>query len=136
MKSATEEIQVYEELFYNDKPLIEPLLQEIHQLNASLITEVEKSKDIEGLKTVIAHLKRALGTMKALKSKAVDLPIDESSIKQPDNTKIVRQDKFRSTKKAKTTAPSNLTRPSNHVKQTYRKMLTEPDLVTIIRLNK
>ena len=73
--------------FNSEKSMIEPLLQEIHQQNALYIAEIEKSKNTEALK-LIANLKRALGTMKAISNNNVELPIDESYSEEPVNTKI------------------------------------------------
>ncbi|KAK3895082.1 hypothetical protein Pcinc_001177 [Petrolisthes cinctipes] len=83
---------------------IEEQITEVKMKLQSLLSECDEMKDLESVKALNNHLSKAYGIVHAGRTypaQSNNLPVDTSTVLEPSNKNVVKQDRLHSTKKRK-----------------------------------
>ena len=132
-KSTIEEIENITEHICKTETPLEVVKNELYDVIKSLLAKIEKNTseiNIDGYKTAISLVRKASGAVDSSRIGTSSKPfaVDAKTIKEPANTKVVRQDRFRTTKKRKSestelTDVRNFKKPSNAVREELNQLL-------------
>ena len=137
-KSSTEEIANLSEHMNKIESPLEQVKNELYDAIEILLSKIEKNTsddNLDGLKTATTLVKKASGALDTISkipsSKA--FAVDARTAKEPINTKLVRQDRFRSTKKRKSESTErsdirNFKKPSNAMREELNRLLLAPTM--------
>ncbi|KAK3895616.1 hypothetical protein Pcinc_000539 [Petrolisthes cinctipes] len=106
-KSPTEEIEMIQDIVCKEdstRSQVEEQITEVKMKLQSLLSECDEMKDLESVKSLNNHLSKAYGIVHAGRTypaQSNNLPVDTSTVLEPSNKNVVKQDRLHSTKKRK-----------------------------------
>ncbi|KAK3866288.1 hypothetical protein Pcinc_028168 [Petrolisthes cinctipes] len=106
-KSPTEEIEMIQDIVCKEdstRSQVEEQITEVKMKLQSLLSECDEMKDLESVKALNNHLSKAYGILHAGRTypaQSNNLPVDTSTVLEPSNKNVVKQDRLHSTKKRK-----------------------------------
>ncbi|KAK3888861.1 hypothetical protein Pcinc_007127 [Petrolisthes cinctipes] len=106
-KSPTEEIEMIQNIVCKEdstRSQVEEQITEVKMKLQSLLSECDEMKDLESVKALNNHLSKAYGIVHAGRTypaQSNNLPVDTSTVLEPSNKNVVKQDRLHSTKKRK-----------------------------------
>ncbi|KAK3872431.1 hypothetical protein Pcinc_022480 [Petrolisthes cinctipes] len=106
-KSPTEEIEMIQDIVCKEdstRSQVEEQITEVKMKLQSLLSECDEMKDLESVKALNNHLSKAYGIVHAGRTypaQSNNLPVDTSTVLEPSNKNVVKQERLHSTKKRK-----------------------------------
>ncbi|KAK3890611.1 hypothetical protein Pcinc_005444 [Petrolisthes cinctipes] len=106
-KSPTEEIEMIQDIVCKEdstRSQVEEQITEVKMKLQSLLSECDEMKDLESVKALNNHLSKAYGIVHAGRTypaQSNNLPVDTSTVLEPSNKNVVKQDRLHSTKQRK-----------------------------------
>ncbi|KAK4289831.1 hypothetical protein Pmani_037227 [Petrolisthes manimaculis] len=106
-KSPTEEIEMKQDIVCKEdstRSQVEEQITEVKMKLPSLLSECDEMKDLDSVKALNNHLSKAYCIVHAGRTYPVqsnNLPVDTSTVLNPSNKNVVKQDRLHSTKKRK-----------------------------------
>lgn len=106
-KSPTEEIEMIKDIVCKEdstRSQVEEQITEVKMKLQSLLSECDEMKDLESVKALNNYLSKAHGIIRAGRTNPAQsntLPVDTSTVLEPSNKNVVKQDRLHTTKKRK-----------------------------------
>ncbi|KAK4301614.1 hypothetical protein Pmani_026254 [Petrolisthes manimaculis] len=104
---TTEEIEMKQDIVCKEdstRSQVEEQITEVKMKLQSLLSECDEMKDLESVKALNNYLSKAYGIVHAGRTytaQSNNLPVDTSTVLEPSNKNVVKQDRLHSTKKRK-----------------------------------